>query len=287
MNNIVTLNPDKSITTTSMEVAKEFAKVNKHVIRAIRKIIKDGSIDCGGEPNFGLASQEQSFRYFRESTYLGDNGQQNTCFEMDKDGFVLLVMGFTGKIAIDKKIKYIERFNKMDEMLKNIIQLQLQPEFSAQEVIERKEVDDRILEIQENALKRRIKNRLEIADMLGQSFDINEFLTNEKSTLDPKVIMDMKLTMGKEIATYGTLDLERSSLGHLLELHSVDHTAQSFNADVLIPMGLLGGDRRVTGKGLYFGTNDKASSITGDTHPRWFDARFAELIEYVKGENLL
>ena len=39
-------------------------------------------------------------------------------FLMNRDGFALLVMGFTGKEALEWKLKYIEAFNKMETMLK-------------------------------------------------------------------------------------------------------------------------------------------------------------------------
>lgn len=39
------------------------------------------------------------------------------CFEMDRDGFVLLAMGFDGDKALEWKIKYINAFNQMERML--------------------------------------------------------------------------------------------------------------------------------------------------------------------------
>ena len=46
---------------------------------------------------------------------------------MNRDGFSLLVMGFTGKEAIEWKLKYIEAFNEMEKKLKNPLAL---PNFS-------------------------------------------------------------------------------------------------------------------------------------------------------------
>ena len=40
-------------------------------------------------------------------------------YYMNRDGFSLLAMGFTGKKAIDFKLKFIEAFNKMEEHIKN------------------------------------------------------------------------------------------------------------------------------------------------------------------------
>ena len=37
---------------------------------------------------------------------------------MNRDGFSLLVMGFTAKKALERKLKYIDAFNKMEEQLR-------------------------------------------------------------------------------------------------------------------------------------------------------------------------
>ena len=42
------------------------------------------------------------------------------CYDITRDGFSLLVMGFTGKKALEWKIKYIEAFNSMERQLINV-----------------------------------------------------------------------------------------------------------------------------------------------------------------------
>jgi len=44
-------------------------------------------------------------------------GQQFRYFVMNRDGFSLLVMGFTGSKALEWKIKYIQAFNAMEKAL--------------------------------------------------------------------------------------------------------------------------------------------------------------------------
>ena len=56
---------------------------------------------------------------FVETTYISDRGRQEVEYMMDRDGFSLLVMGFTGKKALEWKLKYIDAFNKMEETLKS------------------------------------------------------------------------------------------------------------------------------------------------------------------------
>lgn len=56
---------------------------------------------------------------FVESTYQNSRGKTYKCYLMNRDGFSLLAMGFTGKEALQWKLKYIEAFNKMEETLKS------------------------------------------------------------------------------------------------------------------------------------------------------------------------
>lgn len=41
----------------------------------------------------------------------------NKCYLMTRDGFSLLVMGFTGQKALEWKLRYIEAFNEMENSL--------------------------------------------------------------------------------------------------------------------------------------------------------------------------
>ena len=56
---------------------------------------------------------------FRRSSYLNVQGKEQPCYEMTKDGFTLLAMGFTGKKAIEFKLNYINAFNTMIEIIQN------------------------------------------------------------------------------------------------------------------------------------------------------------------------
>lgn len=93
--------------TNSLLVAKKFGKEHRHVLDAIRTIIK-GCADFSADP------------MFEESTYVNEqNNQTYPMFIMNRDGFTLLAMGFTGKQAMKFKVDYIGAFNKMEEVIKN------------------------------------------------------------------------------------------------------------------------------------------------------------------------
>lgn len=53
-----------------------------------------------------------------KSSYIHEqNGQKYPKYYMNRDGFSLLVMGFTGKEAIEWKMRYIDAFNRMEQLL--------------------------------------------------------------------------------------------------------------------------------------------------------------------------
>ena len=89
---------------TSLQVAEHFGKEHKHVLRDIR-IILEADEDGFGESNFGLSS------------YLTEQNKEMPMYVMSKDGFVLLVMGYTGPEAMRMKKAYIARFNDMERKL--------------------------------------------------------------------------------------------------------------------------------------------------------------------------
>ena len=105
MNDLVSVSNGK-VVVTSKQVADAFGKIHRHILRDIRDLIAESGEF--GESSFGLSS------------YKSLQNKELPCYEMTRDGFSLLAMGFTGKKAIEWKIKYINAFNKMEaEILSN------------------------------------------------------------------------------------------------------------------------------------------------------------------------
>jgi phage regulatory protein, rha family len=65
---------------------------------------------------------------FVESTYVNRQGHEQPMYYMNRDGFTLLAMGFTGRDAMRFKLEYIEAFNQMDELIRNESGLPQTPE---------------------------------------------------------------------------------------------------------------------------------------------------------------
>ena len=53
--------------------------------------------------------------FYRTKWTSEQNGQEYPAYIMNRDGFSLLVMGFTGKKALEWKVKYIQAFNAMEK----------------------------------------------------------------------------------------------------------------------------------------------------------------------------
>ncbi len=103
MNELVEIKNNQVI-TSSRKVAEHFDKQHKDVLEGIRRIIQ---------------SAEKSADWFYQSKYKDNKGRIYTEYLMNRDGFSLLVMSFTGEKALQWKIKYIQAFNQMEEELKN------------------------------------------------------------------------------------------------------------------------------------------------------------------------
>ncbi|UOP00515.1 Rha family transcriptional regulator [Kingella potus] len=93
--------------TTSEFIAQAFKKQHRNVLRDIENLLAD--ID----PAFAA----QNFKAVERVQKTGFGERSTRAYELTKDGFMLLVMGFTGKAALAIKIAYIQAFNTMAEML--------------------------------------------------------------------------------------------------------------------------------------------------------------------------
>nr|DAW63109.1 MAG TPA: KilAC domain protein [Caudoviricetes sp.] len=104
MNELVFKGANDQALTNSLLVAEKFGKKHYHVMDSIRNL---------------LNSHEKSGQYFVLDTYVDNSGKENPMYVMNRDGFTLLVMGFTGEKALLFKIDYIEAFNKMEQTIKS------------------------------------------------------------------------------------------------------------------------------------------------------------------------
>lgn len=95
----------------SLFVAQSFEKEHFHVLRDIAKITdtKSGLSEEFRLSNYGL------------SYYLNAQGKKQPYYNMTRDGFTMLVMGYTGQKAMQFKEMYIKRFNEMEQFIKTLV----------------------------------------------------------------------------------------------------------------------------------------------------------------------
>lgn len=110
-NELVYLSQKNEVVCDSLQVAEKFKKRHDNVLRAIEGILKN----------------EETKEMFTLSSYTDrQNKQVYRMYIMNRDGFSLLIMGFTGKKALDWKLKYIQAFNEMEKQLKEKQSIQWQ-----------------------------------------------------------------------------------------------------------------------------------------------------------------
>ncbi|WP_196029431.1 Rha family transcriptional regulator [Longicatena caecimuris] len=87
---------------SSLQVAEDFGKQHKNVLQTIKNMTAENSA---------------LLEMFFETTYVSSQNKELPMILMNRDGFSLLVMGFTGSEALTWKLKYIQAFNAMEEQL--------------------------------------------------------------------------------------------------------------------------------------------------------------------------
>ncbi|HEL1597989.1 TPA: Rha family transcriptional regulator [Streptococcus suis] len=100
----------------SLYVAEVFEKNHKEVLRDIRRIVDEES---------GL-SREFAQRNFAPSSYVNKQNKKQPCYFLTRDGFSMLVMGYTGQKAMKFKELYIQRFNEMENFIKTLVKARME-----------------------------------------------------------------------------------------------------------------------------------------------------------------
>jgi anti-repressor protein len=135
MDHLTTIN-NGQVVVSSRQIADDFEKRHDNILRDIETLRKDS------------LKIEEMFHYHQEpDTY----GRMQKSYLMNRDGFSILVMGFTGQKALEWKLKYIEAFNRMEKML-----VEKAPSYQIADPIERAKVW-----IQEQEEKKALEGHIE------------------------------------------------------------------------------------------------------------------------------
>lgn len=109
MNDLVYVHNDVAV-CDSLQVAEKFGKRHDNVLREISSLLKIE--ECNTTENSAVKEM------FKVSTYKAGNGQTYRKYYMNRDGFSLLTMGFTGPKALQWKLQYINAFNRMESIIR-------------------------------------------------------------------------------------------------------------------------------------------------------------------------
>lgn len=116
MNSLVVMKNKKAV-TSSLQVSETFGKNHQHILEAIDNLTVENSTVKN---------------MFADGTYVNSRGRTYRQIYMNRDGFTLLAMGFTGDKALQFKLQYIEAFNKMEATLKRVPEKKLDPALQAE-----------------------------------------------------------------------------------------------------------------------------------------------------------
>ncbi|EAJ5682032.1 phage regulatory protein [Campylobacter lari] len=111
-------NKDEQIFCTSLDIAKVFGKRHDDVLKSIRNILNElREIGASNElRNFAETYRNTEIRGFGK---VKGKTRKDRCYNLTRDAFTLLAMGFTGKKALQFKIAFINAFNQMEQIIKN------------------------------------------------------------------------------------------------------------------------------------------------------------------------
>ena len=93
---------NEAVFCDTLQIAQVFEQEHKNVLQTIKNL----PFSDFNEQNFKLVS------------YKDSRGRKQPCYNLTRDGFSLLVMGFTGQKAYQWKIEFIKAFNTMEAKLK-------------------------------------------------------------------------------------------------------------------------------------------------------------------------
>ena len=166
-------NKDGQLVVSSREVAKNFGKEHKNVLRDIENLtrgmrnfehtpkepkngdggqnpILDSDLESGAELKIEPSSERSGVntpQYFIPSKYKDASGKSNVEYLLTRDGFSLLVMGFTGAKALEWKLKYIAAFNAMEKKLTDMNNLSPELRLLINLELEQKQMQSQISQV--------------------------------------------------------------------------------------------------------------------------------------------
>lgn len=108
--------------TTSLKVARYFGKNHQHILRDINQLLAEIAlvVEQEGLSKFGQSSptfDATSRRNFAPTSYQNEQGKEQPMYRLNRNGFMLLAMGYRGQRALRCKLQFLEAFDAMEARL--------------------------------------------------------------------------------------------------------------------------------------------------------------------------
>ena len=245
MNELVFRGQNDQVITTSLLVAETFEKEHRNVLKSIRKLMS--------ATNVAVAQM------FDETTYVNEQGKEQPMFFMNRDGFTLLAMGFSGEKALKFKVDYINAFNAMEAELK-----------SQKPALPDLDLKVRFIEWSANFLGVNDAGKLLMARKLAEEYGTQQYLPD-----------------------YVTSKGQTHSATYLLKAHNCNISANVFNISCH-SFGLIKKMERkgkggtihnwwaLTDEGMEYGENKVSDKCPLQTQIHWYDDRFTEVLDIIR-----
>ena len=191
MDNLVFINESNDVLTDSLRVAVKFEKDHSKVIRSIDDLLeKSYVIDTECNPKMDL---HKMFCLCYDDIPQPNGGfRKSKRYVMNRDGFTILVMGFTGSKAIKFKLEYMNAFNEMEASIKKnlphnyieALEALLASEKEKQALAEAKKVaeeEKKVVQAELNTAIDTIKENEPVIDMFKRSIPREGVLIRESS----------------------------------------------------------------------------------------------------------
>ena len=245
MKDLVFRGQNDQVITTSLLVAETFEKEHRNVLKSIRKLMS--------ATNVAVAQM------FDETTYVNEQGKEQPMFFMNRDGFTLLAMGFSGEKALKFKVDYINAFNKMEAELK-----------SQKPALPDLDLKVRFIEWSAKFLGVNDAGKLLMARKLAEEYGTQQYLPD-----------------------YVTSKGQTHSATYLLKAHNCNISANVFNISCH-SFGLIKKMERkgkggtihnwwaLTDEGMEYGENKVSDKCPLQTQIHWYDDRFTEVLDIIR-----
>ena len=245
MKDLVFRGQNDQVITTSLLVAETFEKEHRNVLKSIRKLMS--------ATNVAVAQM------FDETTYVNEQGKEQPMFFMNRDGFTLLAMGFSGERALKFKVDYINAFNAMEAELK-----------SQKPALPDLDLKVRFIEWSAKFLGVNDAGKLLMARKLAEEYGTQQYLPD-----------------------YVTSKGQTHSATYLLKAHNCNISANVFNISCH-SFGLIKKMERkgkggtihtwwaLTDEGMEYGENKVSDKCPLQTQIHWYDDRFTEVLDIIR-----